>query len=175
MKILALDISKSSTGGAIGDGSGPPRTFRGSFSGAPTRGHVGEAFREWLSDLVVIEKPDLLVFEAPLVNFGGARSPEVPRLMLGLSMVTEMICARRSIRCEQVMVQSWRKSFCGTGRPHNPKVATMAMCRSLGWEIGGSDDRADAAGVWAHAHITWGNRRGVVKMLSEATVQGLAG
>ena len=170
MKVLALDISGASTGVAIGPGDGPPRNFAVSFEGA-SRGHVGASFAKWLREILILEKPDLVAFEAPLVMATGSASMDSIRLLTGLAFQVEVICAIREITCQPVQVQSWRKVFLGHGRPANPKKAALAMCAVLGWDVGGSHDRADAVGVWTFAHYKYGDRQEIQRALSGSAVR----
>lgn len=172
-RIMALDISSKGAAFACGDLRDVPDSGVEDLRSA-NRGLVAEKFRRWLRDLIILQGPDMIAFEAPLMNFAGPRSPDAARMLLGLAMVAEMVCALRHLRCEEVHVQTWRKSLLGTGRPDNPKRATMDACRALGWEIGNSDDRADACGVLMHAHLTWGNKSAARKLVSELEVAGMA-
>lgn len=169
-RILALDISGASTGVAIGPGAEPPRNFAVSFVGA-TRGHVGANFAKWLRELLILEKPDLVAFEAPLVMATGSASMDSVRLLTGLAFQAEVICATRDVPCHAVQVQSWRKVFLGHGRPKDAKRAALAMCELLGWDVGGSHDRAEAVGVWTYAHFTYGDRREIQRALSGSAVR----
>ena len=173
MRILALDLSKKGTGVAIGDASEPPRSFVASFSGA-TRGHVGASFAKWLRDLLIVEKPDLVVFEAPLMRAAAKGSADSMRLLIGLSFQTEVMCAIREVPVAQAHVATWRKHFLGHGYPNDPKQAALNMCAMLGWETGGSHDRADACGVWASAHFTHGDRRAIQRALSASSMRAMA-
>lgn len=169
-RVLALDISGASTGVAIGHGAEAPRSFAVSFDGA-TRGHVGAGFAKWLRDLMIVEQPDLVVFEAPLRQSDENTSIDSVRLLTGLSFTTETICAMRGVKSYEAHVQSWRKVFLGHGRPANPKKAALAMCQMLGWDAGGSHDRADALGVWCWAHFNYGDRQEMQRALSGSAVR----
>lgn len=179
MKVLALDVA-TTTGVAIGDGTEPPQSFKVSFKGS-CRGAIGDEFRKWLRPYVIGEKPDLIVFEAPLVQKKD-QGANTPRLLMGMAMVVEMVAASRFTRCEDVNVDTWRKSFFGhaknfdeRGLKRNWKTEAVNLCGMLGWGVGGSHDAAEACGVWAHAHLVMGgNRRAMAKLLSHMTVARMA-
>lgn len=174
MRILALDISSAATGFALGDGTGPPVTGRAAFGGRG-RGAAGAAFAKWLRDLLLVERPGLVVAEAALFTAGPRAGVEVARMLLGLSFMAEVVCEMQAVRHLDVPVQSWRKAFLGHGRPQNPKRAAIAMCTGLGWDVGGDDNRADAAGVWCWAHLHHGNSRAMHKLLSASSVRAMEG
>ncbi len=173
MRILALDISKVGTGCAIGSADEPPRSFVAAFNGA-TRGHVGAQYAKWLRDLLIVEKPDLVVYEAPLMRAAAKGSAEAMRLLIGLAFQTEVICAIRGISAHQCHVASWRKVFLGHGYPHDPKKAALNMCAAMGWDTGGSHDRADAIGCWVWGHYTHGDRQAMQRALSASSVRAMA-
>ncbi len=172
MRLLALDISKAGTGVAIGEATEPPRSFVVSFSGA-TRGHVGASYAKWLRDLLIVEKPALVVYEAPLLRAAAKGSAEAMRLLIGLAFQTEVICAIRGITSQECHVASWRKCFLGHGYPHDPKQAAINMCGLLGWDTGGSHDRADAIGCWVWGHYTHGDRRAIMRALSASSMRAM--
>ncbi|MEM6623900.1 MAG: hypothetical protein AAF674_16860 [Pseudomonadota bacterium] len=173
MNVIGIDFAKTQCGVAMGDGSGPPRTTSVQFR-QPTRGKVFVAFQDWLRDLILTEQPGLVMCEAALLHVDKHRGPDTARMMVGLSAHAESVCARRSVLQRDVQSQTWRKAFLGTGRPTDPKQASLRQCELLGWPTGGIHDRAEAAGVWAYAHIHHGNSRGVMQMLSMGSVKRFA-
>lgn len=169
-KIIGLDISKNSTGVAIGDGTGPPRVLRARFQGS-THGQIGEAFMRWLRELCVVESPGMICAEAAFV--GRTDNLYESKLMLGLDFTAQTVASMRRIEYQAVAVQTWRKAFLGHGRPENPKRAAILMCKTIGWDVDGSHDKADACGVWAWGHLYHGNTKGIHKMLSTGSVRML--
>lgn len=165
MKILALDISGKATGWAVGDATAPPRTGIIKARG-DSRGRTGLALMAALRDVLVTERPGLVVYEAPLLMANRAAAAATAHMLIGLAMCAEVACAARDVKCESVSIQTWRKEFLGTGRPDDPKAASIAMCQSLGWEVQGDDNRADACGVWAWGHIHRGEQKAVMKLLA---------
>lgn len=177
MLILGLDISTAATGVAIGDGTAPPRSYV--FKVPPgSRGERGASYAFWFRNLLVVEAPDLVAFEAPLMTTrakgkgGGIVSNiESTRMLMGLAFLTETVAAGRKVHAIEANIQAWRKLFLGHGRPADPKGDCVRMCRLLGWDVGDSHDRADACGVWAYAHYQHGNRQAIMRALSDSSVR----
>jgi hypothetical protein len=164
--VLALDLA-TTTGWAWGEVGGTAR-FGAIRLGPPgaDRGTRGSAMLVWLSDFFKIERPDLVVVEAPLAPAVMRRigaTNDTALMLLGLPMVVETVCHLRGVKPPKlVKVQDVREAFLGkrTFRDeHNPltgkrvksraiaKSATMEMCRRLGYGVS-SDDEADAIALW---------------------------
>lgn len=174
MKILALDISKSGCGMAVGDATRPPHTAVQTFSGI-LPGAVGFQYSRWLREQILINQPDMIAYEAPLRAAHAKGSQDTVTLLTGLAFLTDTVAYEKKIFCQAPAIQSWRKAFLGHGRPADPKGDAVRMCELLGWRVDGSHDRADAAGVWAWSHLNHGNTRGMHKLLSAGSVRGMAG
>ena len=170
--VVAMDISKTSCGVAIGDASGPPRTVRVPFT-QRDRGEVYAAFQLWLRDLIVLEQPGLVACEAAFFKLDAQSSAETTRILLGLAACAESICAARKVRHVDVPVMTWRKAFLGNGRPKDPKGDALRMCALLGWPTDGNHDRAEACGVWSFAHMNHGNAKAMHRLLSRASVRNM--
>lgn len=171
MKVMGLDISKASTGVAIGDASGPPRVLRARFTGS-THGQIGWSFLKWLRELCIVEAPDLICAEAAFV--AAHNDLYTSKLMLGMDMTAQIIAAMRGVEYQPVAVQTWRKAFLGNGRPDNPKRAAIRMCTQLGWDVDGSHDKADACGVWAWGHLYHGDQQAMRRLLSVGSIRNFA-
>lgn len=185
MKVLALDLSKTSCGYAVGDGDTPPRLGSSRFVGE-TPPLLLSAFQRWLTSLVRSTGATMIVNETTLkfsgretTNqrgqkkfLGGSTASLV--LMLRLEAVVLSTAGLQFLPHREVAPQTWRKDFLGHGRPSDPKAAALAMCETLGWETAGIHDRADAAGIWAWAHLHYGNASGVHRLLSESAVRRMS-
>ncbi len=171
-RILALDLSKRSTGWAEGYGAQAPTTGTVGFDGR-TRGHDGGEFQSWLRDKLINYRPHLVVYEAPLFSARAKGSTNTLMVLMGLSYVTEIVCSGRGLVYFSVAVSTWRKAFLGHGFPDDPKAATMNMCQALGWSPQNHDE-ADACGVWAWAHLNHGDHADMLGQLSRAKVMELA-
>jgi hypothetical protein len=187
--ILALDLA-TVTGFAIGRADGSPRlgTWRLGASGA-TRGERGLKLLRELNDLFKIERPDRIVYEAPMtprVMVDIGTKPEHAILLLGLCMVVETVATSRGIyQVGPANVQDAREHFCGKrtfAAGYDPlrkrkipsrdmaKAAVIAQCRVMGWNVDG-DDQADAACLWSYeaARVKPSRAAGVTPLFSGVT------
>ncbi len=173
-RILALDLSKRSTGCAIGDGTHYPHTSTQAFIGN-CRGEVFGSYLRWFRDLT-LGTVELVVYEAPLLTTKVKGSSEKLMLLVGMAAITEAICAIRAVPIPVVSVASstWRVAFLGEGFPKDPKGDAVRMCGSLGWRVR-NDDEADACGVWAWAHLNHGDVAQMRDQLSRAQVRKMEG
>lgn len=151
MNLLAADLSRHM---GIAHGTDRPRlaTYHlPTIGGDPSEGFdFGPTFAAcWrtLADLIKVVKPDMIVFEAPLMPRGqGFATPEITvRLLMGLAALTETIAELHGIPCEERNVQSVKKFWTGAGRAD--KAAMMARCRQLGLEPK-NDNEGDACALW---------------------------
>lgn len=109
-------------------------------------------------------KPTLVVKEAMLPlqafkNLGNAANTVV--VTAGLHAITEAMCVRFGIRCEDIADSTVRKHFVGHGRMGSRaevKAATVKRCHVLGYMPKECTDhnRADAIATWALAAATYG-------------------
>lgn len=174
MIVVGLDLSRAGTGIAIGDASGPPRVLRARFAGT-THGQIGWNFVKWFREFLILNKPDLICGEASFV--APHNDIYTSKLLLGLDFSAQTVAAMRGIPYEPVAVATWRKAFLGTGRPENPKRASILMCKSLGWDVDGSHDKADACGIWCWGHLYKANnasRIAMGRLLSAGAVRNFA-
>jgi hypothetical protein len=164
--VLAIDAATNS-GFAIGSAGVAPRSWSQRLKGSgddPER-----AFRKMgivLRDLFSVEKPDLVVVEAPM-SMGGMveadessprgfkfkSNPETIYMLTGLVAVVFGICGPYGISCRKANVQAVRKHVVGKARPNDPKRAVLERL----WQIGylprdvKDDNRGDAVAlhIWA--------------------------
>jgi hypothetical protein len=146
--LLSLDLAIR-TGWCFGTAGSKPRW--GAFSlGEVVDNDFGRIYAklfQWLGDFVALEKPDRLVFEAPLP---GPRqsSANAARILLGAATVTELVCQLNSIGCREVAVSTVRKHFCGNGNAK--KADVMEACARRGWQVT-DHNAADACALWDFA------------------------
>lgn len=145
--IMALDL-----GGVVGWACAIP-------GGEPTHGshrlpgERGDAayfdhFGSWLADMLTINSPRLLVYEAPILTGAKTHFQTAFRLM-GLAAITLMIGHRREIRCvESANNASVKKRVLGNGRAD--KIVMLDEMRRRGWEPR-DEHAADALGVLLYA------------------------
>jgi crossover junction endodeoxyribonuclease RuvC len=142
--ILTLDLA-THLGWACGSPADEPRF--GSHRLPSTGDEIGRflvAFEDWLCDMITVESPVIVVFEAPILTRGNT-SPIVARKLMGLANATETICYRRETMCRQANLSTIKKGFAGHGRAE--KADMIAAARRWGWDVK-NDNEADALGVW---------------------------
>lgn len=145
-KILALDLA-TRLGWACGRPDGEPSYGTKVLpSTGEDIGRFAEAYNEWLLDMITLESPGLVVFEAPIL--AGQTTLTTARKLTGLAWHTEFVCRLREIRCAEHHLQSVKKFFAGSGRAD--KAAMIAAARRQGWDPK-DDNAADALGLWACA------------------------
>lgn len=154
MTILALDLA-TVTGWAVAPppyapaptpveaaaGAAMPKRWSGSKSFRHCSGELGRlasVFEDWLNELIVVQKPDLIVFEAPFI--GNRPNVNTARMLFGICTVTEMVAFRRGIRCLECH-NSTIKAHAGNGRAKKRDMIRMA--RERGWNPV-DDNEADA-------------------------------
>lgn len=168
-RILALDLSKRSTGWAIGSGDGFPLAQSVSFTRS-NRGGVFAQYMAWLRDRLLTNDPDLVVYEAPIMSARAKGSTDTLMILMGMAAMTEAVCSMKVVPVISVAIPTWRVAFLGEGYPDNPKPEAVKMCGLLRWKVT-TDDEAEACGVWAWAHLNYGDVDAMRDQLSRAKVR----
>jgi hypothetical protein len=160
MDILALDLSKASTGWARWDGKSQRPTY-GSLplgSAYANRLDTYRAFHKFWMEVRLFKDPEYVVIEAP------ANPKHIPyptkfdndRKLIGLVEVAWYFCmclglSQGTVR--EVSVKAWRGPFIGPQKRGTPrddiKTLTMKRCKQLGFQVL-NDDEADAIGLLTH-------------------------
>ncbi len=142
--ILALDIA-TRCGWCSGSPGRQPRSGVRNFGGGGKQdGEVFASFAQWLNDLLTVEAPAALVFEAPIMG-GNRATPAAARRLMGLAAIAEMTAHQRGIRCMEEHLATVKKAFAGSGRAD--KDAVMRKVRDLGFKPA-DDNEADAIALW---------------------------
>jgi Holliday junction resolvasome RuvABC endonuclease subunit len=97
-------------------------------------------FNSWLSDMIALVKPNLIIFERPHMRGGYATD-----LLVGFVTRIEEKCAVCGIEHQAIHSATLKKSVCGSGRADK-----AAMIRAASERFGRpieSDDEADALGL----------------------------
>lgn len=148
--ILFLDLSFSGTGWALlrSPSEKPVSGVWPLKSGLNSNAEVFHKLRSNLRDLIGMERPVLLGFEAPRPPTGrdGKTTMATIYKLIGLCAVAEEVAHAHGVqKIQSCHVQTIRKHFCGSGFAKKDKV--MQTCRDLGWSFI-DDNAADAlAGV----------------------------
>lgn len=144
--ILSLDLS-TCTGWASGPPDGSPRFGTQRFPGGEDLGRSLQAFEDWLTAMIAVEKPAVVVFEAPIMS-GGKTSLATARLLYCLAGMTELICRKAQVQCREANLMNVKKFW--TGHGHAKKPDMIAAAKRFGFDVRNPDE-ADAVAVWAHA------------------------
>jgi crossover junction endodeoxyribonuclease RuvC len=157
--ILALDLSKTSTGFAYGFPNEQPRSGSVRF-GTPqhSEAEVGAKALVWLTtELPAMAgyMPDIVAIEAAWEG-NGDRSSHTSTVLLGLQFLMQSVAFLKTRRTPlMVNVASARKVFTGRGTygKGEAKDAVQAECLRRGWLTPENvqADRADALAVWCFA------------------------
>lgn len=106
---------------------------------------------KWLAQRLVVDKPDLIVIERPVMGDGkaGSTNANTKFILQGLVYLFGSVCAAKKIRLMLVAVSSVRKSFIGNGALPSvvAKRQVFEQCNRLGWEPP-NRDASDAAACW---------------------------
>lgn len=145
-KILALDLA-TKVGFAVGAPDAEPVYGTKVLpSTGEDIGRFARACDEWLLDMLTLESPKLVVFEAPII--AGTTAAATARKLMGLAWHTEYVCHLRQVQVWEHHLQSVKKFFAGSGRAD--KRDMIAAAERQGWHPK-DDNAADALGLWACA------------------------
>lgn len=158
--VLALDVSKTSTGWAFGvPGERPLSGIATLGSNTSTDDEVWRSGMVWLNEHMAFHRPDIIAIEAPIMSSapeqGGFTNPQSQALLIGLQAVLRTVVkARLPGAAMLVAAGTARKTFTGRGTyaKGEAKDAVMTECRRRGW-LSLDDlqpDRADALCLWCH-------------------------
>ena len=158
--IITIDLSKTSTGVAIGSAGEVPNFSTHHFGGTK---HFGEAddFRdgwwrveEWLSDAIVLHRPHSIWVEAPPRpgSFGGSTDAENTLWIVGAWATLCNTARRYGVMWREANVKSARLQFLGTGNLKSAEAKREAkrVCKAIGWNPSNADE-ADAGCVFWNA------------------------
>lgn len=183
VKILALDLA-TNAGFAMGNSGDKPTSWSKRLKSPeddPER-----AFKKLgieLRDIFALDKPDLVIVEAPMSMGGMVRkddesergfkftsNPNTIYMLTGLVGVVFGICGPYGIQARKANVQQVRKNFLGMARPPEPKRAVLDRCYQLGWlpRDCRDDNRADSLALWMFACGHYAGHLGVLAAAKEA-------
>lgn len=168
--VLAIDAA-TRCGFAMGEAGKAPRSWSQRLKdGDDDPERAFKKFGIALRDLFALEKPDLVVVEAPM-SMGGMietdetkprgfkfkSNPDTIYMLVGLVGGVFTICGEHGIRARKANVQAVRKHVVGKARPEDPKKVVLKRC----WQIGylprdcHDNNRSDAIAlhIWASDHL----------------------
>jgi hypothetical protein len=162
--IIALDISKTRTGAAIGAPGEAPTFYSIDGRDETTTGAVVKLGR-WLIRAIRENDVAAIYYEAMLNPgaFMGEWNPQRNKIDLRTNPATTIALAQmtgvvlfiadmRGLRCIPANLFTVRAAFLGHKSPEEPKKVAKALCEQIGWSPA-NEDEADAGAVfyWAAA------------------------
>jgi len=153
MKILALDLSFTNTGWALGAPGQTPINDSLHFAkrGSRNADHFA-GFHHWLTLHLAEHDPDIVAIEGPLAPsfMRGHTTTDTARALMGLIAVAELATHEFGDVREHA-VSTIRQFFLGTSKikSRDAKQMTFDRCVQLGWKPK-DKDAADALALWAY-------------------------
>lgn len=154
MSLLGLDASTTNLGFALGTpADGSPKSGVLSLPGAEA--HVFdrtlELAYEAVSGWCKLIQAEFVYIEAPIIVMGNENAAHTMVSLMQLTGAIRVAAKRCDATVKLPAISTIRKFFVGNGRvpKAEAKGVVMERCRVLGWDHGGSSDRADAMAVWA--------------------------
>lgn len=143
MKILALDLSKVSTGWAWWDGmAARPRYGHWRLGSEYTSdGGVFAKLHQHMADLRSVCPFEWIYFEEPIhpANLSGATNIRAIRLAAGLAAHVESFGHAMGCRTKAINVGLWRKDFVGPDIERQTKADARAKAKALGRKVSARD------------------------------------
>lgn len=153
--ILALDLSKSSTGFALWETS-MARPVSGTWSLGSSMTTTGQAcinLHQRLNDLYSVSPFDIVIYESPLNLDSGklVTSADTTFLLIGLAVHVDSFSEAKRIRKYRCVNQTtWRRHFIGSMKRGTKttqlKAYSMERCSQLGFNPA-KHDEAEAIGI----------------------------
>ncbi len=159
MRILALDLSKTSTGWACWAPGDPKPAFGHWVLGSPftSNGAVFAKLHQNISELNSLGRIEAIYYEDAINILPGARNTNVHAIKLAAGLIAHADSWGHAMGCRivrPVNMTAWRRSFFGNiGRGHKRKDLkdfAMERCQQLGFRPR-NDDEADSLGILDHA------------------------
>lgn len=159
MNILALDLSKRSTGWAIWpEGSETARFGHWVLGSAYTSdGGTYAKLHQCMGELYQVVAFEHVFIEEPIhpANLSGHTNIDTLRVLAGIAAHAESFAEAFGIRTfRRINVSSWRRDFIGPQKRGTKRATlkslTMERCRQLGFNPR-RDDEADALGLLDYA------------------------
>lgn len=153
-RVLALDLG-TSTGWCAGTAGKPTTDSVVLFKAGYDNGAIAASLCDWLADMITMHDPTVIYFESPL-NRGDHSGVQAGRILLGLSMVVELVAWRREVPCREANVSTVRKAVVGRGNARKPDVMTWCLANGM---TPPNFDASDACVLWEYGHQMQAARR----------------
>lgn len=155
--ILALDLA-TLLGWACSMPGEAPRF--GSFHIVSDRGdgYFFASFEGWLTDIIAVHDPRLMVVEAPVLNHGNGRdgknrtSIQTAFRLMGLVAIAMKVAEQKGVRYDRANNSSIKKDATGNGHATKPDMVRAMVLR--GWRVN-NDNEADALAILFWAERKW--------------------
>jgi len=150
--VLALDLA-SVSGWAVGEPGSKPEhgSHRFAKAGASHEAIFAKAM-DWAEEIILMCKPTLIVWEAPLPGFkSGKTTSDVTSILFGLPAIVGAVAYRNRIfDCRKADTGAVRHHFIGCN-PKRAKAKPMVVrqCVAMGWNCS-DDNEADALATWSY-------------------------
>jgi crossover junction endodeoxyribonuclease RuvC len=144
-KILTFDLA-ARTGYAIGEPDALPRFSHHQFqSTGDNFGRHQRNVREWLTTVLIREKPVMIAYEQP--SLFGITTPATVIKLCSYASTLEELCLKENfgIAVRQVNPSQLKKFWTGKGNAKKPQMVERA--KALGFAVK-VDDEADAVAMW---------------------------
>lgn len=150
-KILALDLATIRTGYCVGDGRSTPVCGAWIFPHvADDLGALALAYEDYLTAIMDAHRPDLVVYESPIL-VGSRDRLIVVRKLYGLGWGTELVCARRGVPCMEAGLRRIKKELAGFSGAAKDDMVAAAVKLGIALpttKAAGREDAADSVGAW---------------------------
>lgn len=161
MRVLAFDAGFTMGYGALGGGRAPTSGSRRLRGDARTLGIAGRHCDSVVRELILAEKPQVIVFATPFVGQRRGKpvrvqgrlywpdaapvQPDSIRPLMSFLTIIEMVCDELRIRCLELSEPEARRAFLGKApqKSADIKAAVMRECRTRCWPC--TDDHAGDA------------------------------
>lgn len=147
--LLALDLG-TAVGWAVSLTPDPGYPMCGTATLPPyslSEGGYFASYADWLADMITVHQPYAIAVEQTIAQRDAKPGLHAAETLLGLRAITNVVCYRRGIEPTWHVIQTVRKSVCGSGHAKKEQVNAEIIRRGCRPD---SHNAADAAAVWFH-------------------------
>jgi len=125
VNILALDLATTTGWAALVDGRVESGTHEFVKKHSESPGMRFLRFTSWIGELLVLTKPQVVIFEQPLI--GAMKNAHVAELAFGFMTRVQEACAVRNIEYGYVHNAALKKWATGKGNAKKPEMIERAQ------------------------------------------------
>lgn len=147
--VIGVDASYTRTGIGVAEDNELLLIRSIKFKGLEQKTEKRAKLRKRLKWYIKQYKPDMIIIERTR-QFSQGQNPFIamPMIKAGVQLLTVVIdvAFMYGVKVYSVDTRSWKSQVVGTSKPKNgdKKLPTMEFVESLGFEVNGDDDAADA-------------------------------